>query len=315
MKNKKIIIAGGTGFIGQSLVQYFGAENDIIVLCRHPKESHHRTTYVRWDGHSAGPWVPLLEGADLLINLAGKSVNCRYTAANKQAIFDSRRESTQALGNAVQQLQNPPAVWINAASATIYRHAMDRPMDEASGEMHNDFSVQVCKLWEQTFNDITVPHTRKVILRIAITLGAENGGVMGPYLNLVKWALGGHQGSGQQMYSWVHIDDICRMIAWAYENPQVEGVYNCASPHPVTNRNFMQTLRATTGNRLGLPAPAWLLKIGAALIGTETELLLKSRWVIPARALAAGYQFKYPDLKPALVDIIRQLPRRRYHLF
>ncbi|PUZ27543.1 hypothetical protein GA0116948_103177 [Chitinophaga costaii] len=315
MKNKKIIIAGGTGFIGQSLVQYFGAENDIIVLARHPKENHHRTRYVLWDGQRAGAWQQHLEGADLLINLSGKSVNCRYTPENKQAIFDSRTQSTKALSQAVQNLQQPPKVWINAASATIYRYSLDRPMDETTGEIENDFSVQVCKQWEQSFNDLTLPHTRKIILRIAVTLGAAEGGVMGPYLALVKYYLGGHQGNGKQMYSWVHIDDVCRMMAWAFENPAAQGVYNCSAPNPVPNRTFMQTLRAATGHHVGLPAPTWMLKIGAWMIGTETELLLKSRWVIPARARAEGYTFKWPELKPAMVNIVQALPRRSYHLF
>ncbi|HEY0271869.1 MAG TPA: DUF1731 domain-containing protein, partial [Chitinophaga sp.] len=211
--------------------------------------------------------------------------------------------------------QQPPKVWINAASATIYRHSLDRPMDEATGEMENDFSVQVCKQWEQAFNDITLPHTRKIILRIAVTLGAASGGVMGPYLALVKYGLGGRQGNGKQMYSWVHIDDVCRMMAWAFENNSVQGVYNCSAPNPVPNHTFMQTLRNVTGHRMGLPAPAWLLKIGARMIGTETELLLKSRWVIPARARAEGYVFKWPNLKPAMANIVQALPRRRYHLF
>lgn len=270
-------------------------------------------SYVQWDGKSPGPWVQALEGADLLVNLAGKSVNCRYNEANKAAIFDSRRQSTAILGEAVKSLQKPPALWINAASATIYRHAEDRPMDEFTGEFHDDFSVQVCRLWEKTFNDITLPYTRKAVLRIAITLGKQ--GVMEPYLNLVKFGLGGYQGNGRQMYSWVHITDVARMMEWLFEHPECSGTYNCAAPGPVTNREFMATLRKAAGHLFGLPAPAWMLKIGAALIGTETELLLKSRWVLPTRITQAGFSFRYPQLEGAMAQIISGLPRRRYHLF
>ncbi|WP_143304829.1 TIGR01777 family oxidoreductase [Chitinophaga vietnamensis] len=315
MKNKKIVIAAGTGFIGRSLVEYFGADNDITILSRQPLPNAGRVRYVQWDARTTGSWVSALEGADLLINLAGKSVNCRYNEANKQEIFDSRTHATRVLGEAILQLQQAPEVWINAASATIYRHAEDRPMDEFTGEMHHDFSVQVCKLWEKTFNDITLPHTRKALLRIGITLGWQPGGVMQPFLNLVKAGLGGHQGSGKQQFTWIHITDLCRMMEWVYEHKTLSGVFNATAPHPVPNAVFMQELRKATGKRFGLPAPTSLLKLGASVIGTETELLLKSRWVVPARALQEGFVFRYPRLPEALKDIISHLPWRAYHLF
>jgi uncharacterized protein (TIGR01777 family) len=317
MKDKKIVIAGGSGFIGAGLIEYFGGSNHIVVLTRRTNglngHAQPHVTYVEWDGRHTGPWTEALEGADLLVNLSGKSVNCRYTEANKAAIFDSRTASTTALGEAIKGLKRPPALWINAGSATIYRHAEDRPMDEFTGEIENDFSVQVCKKWEQTFNDIALPQTRKVILRIAITLG--NGGVMEPYLNLVKFGLGGRQGSGRQRYSWVHIADVARMMEWLYHHPECEGTYNCSSPNPVSNTEFMATLRKATGQNFGLPAPGWMLKIGATLIGTETELLLKSRWVLPTRITQAGFTFKYPQLSDALQQIVGGLPRNAYHLF
>lgn len=313
MKNKKIVIAAGTGFIGAGLTTYFGNDNDIVILTRHPRPSSGRIKYVHWDGRTPDTWTLELEGADLLINLAGKSVNCRYTEANKREIFDSRTNATSVLGTAIRSLQHPPALWINAASATIYRHAEDRPMDEFTGEMENDFSVQVCKRWESVFNAQEVPGTRKAILRIAVTLGHQ-GGVMLPYLNLVKFGLGGHQGSGRQRFSWVHIEDVCRMMEWLYEHPEQEGVFNCSAPHPVDNREFMHTLRKAAGHVFGLPAFTWMLEIGARLIGTETELLLKSRWVLPTRALQEGFVFTYPELQPAMENIISKLPRRRYHL-
>lgn len=313
MYNKKIVIAGGTGFIGNALIERWGAHNTIVVLTRQAKAGNANVMYVQWNGRTTGPWAQALEGADLLVNLAGKSVNCRYTAANKAAIFASREQTTAALGEAVQSLAKPPALWINAASATIYRHAEDRPMDELTGEYHNDFSVQVCKRWESTFNGITLPHTRKVVLRIAITLGS-GGGVMAPYLNLVKFGLGGRQGSGRQMFSWVHIDDVAGMMEWLTEHPECSGTYNCAAPNPVPNKVFMATLRKAAGCRFGLPAFSWMLEAGAALIGTETELLLKSRWVVPARIMEAGFVFRHPRLTGAMEQIVAALPRRRYRL-
>jgi uncharacterized protein len=321
MENKKIIIAGGTGFVGQELATWFGPTNTVIVLTRGKagaqNNAYHaattNATYVQWDGTTLGDWANVLEGADLLINLTGKSVNCRYTAANKAAIISSRVNATKVLGLAVQRTVMPPKLWINAVSATIYRHATDRPQDELTGDIENDFSVQVCKQWEAAFYEQRTPFTRKVALRMAIVLG--NGGVMVPYCNLLKFYLGGHQGNGQQMYSWVHSADVCRMVEWLYHHPDIEGTYNCSSPNPVTNRQFMQTLRTATGHRIGLPAYTWMLKIGAAIIGTETELLLKSRWVVPTKMLAAGFTFQYPHLPAAIEQIVAQLPRKRYHLF
>jgi uncharacterized protein len=199
------------------------------------------------------------------------------------------------------------------ASATIYRHAQDHPQDEYNGEFKNDFSVQVCKLWEKTFDEERTAFTRKIALRMAITLG--NGGVMIPYFNLLKFGLGGYQGNGKQMYSWVYIEDICRAIEWFSDHPEMEGTYNLSSPNPVTNKMFMKTLKDVTKTKMALPAPAWVLKIGAALIGTETELILKSRWVIPTKLTEAGFQFQYPELEDAIKAIVEKIPRKNYHLF
>ena len=327
MKNKKIILAGGTGFIGQELCNYFGKDNEVVVLTRQVKEHSSNTfgedhlkeevakniRFVKWDGVNEGEWTKELEGAAIVINLAGKSVNCSYTKKNKQEIFESRTNATKAIAEAIQHAVKPPELWINAASATIYPHAIDTPRDESFTDFSHDFSVQVCKLWEKTFYEQRTPFTRKVALRMAITLGA--GGVMIPYFNLLKFGLGGRQGSGKQMYSWVHVEDSCRMIEWIYEHPEIEGTYNCSNPGAVTNEMFMATLRKVTGYKIGLPAYKWMLKIGAALIGTETELILKSRWVLPTKITQAGFQFKYPLLEDALKDIILKTPRKKYHLF
>lgn len=339
LHNKKIVIAGGTGFIGQALAKWLGKENHVTVLTRGatrrilageglanngannaydgrlagPADGYN-ITYWRWDGrHVEHHWATAIDGCDIVINLAGKSVNCRYTERNRREIFDSRTDATEAIGLAIRDSVVPPKLWINAASATIYRHAEDRPQDEYTGEFHDDFSVQVCKRWEKTFFEQRTPFTRKIALRTAITLG--NGGVLIPYLNLLKFGLGGRQGSGRQMYSWVHIDDICRAVEWLYGQNELEGIYNLSSPAPVTNKEFMASLRKITGHRIGLPAYTPLLKIGAALIGTETELLLKSRWVLPTRLQEAGFAFRYPKLEEALQSIIAELPRKRYHLF
>jgi len=327
MENKKIIIAGGTGFIGQEMTKYFDKSNKIIILTRQLKNtktnrfSYNSLTpeylknvkYINWDGESLNEWVKELNASDLIINLAGKTVNCRYNKKNKKEIFDSRINSTMLIGKAIKQCSQPPLVWINSSSATIYRHAEDRPQDEEKGEIENDFSVQVCKAWEKTFYEQQVQDTRQIALRMAITLGP--GGILIPYFNLLKFGLGGRQGNGRQMYSWIHIEDTCRMIEWIFEHPEIKGTYNCSSPNPITNNEFMLTLRKVTGYKIGLPASKWMLKIGTSIIGTETELILKSRWVIPAKILKTNFQFNYPNLEDALKNIIYNIPRKQYHLF
>jgi uncharacterized protein (TIGR01777 family) len=326
MKNKKIVIAGGTGFIGESLVQYFSGNNEVIVLTRgkenvqtnlfHKNRAVNGTgsvKYVLWDARQQGDWTGSIEGADIIINLCGKTVNCRYTEKNKKEIFDSRTHSTAALGEAIRNATDPPKLWINSSSATIYRHATDRPQDEFTGEIENDFSVQVCKRWEKTFFDIRTPFTRKVALRMAVTLGS--GGVIIPYFNLLKFGLGGYQGNGVQMYSWIHITDTCRIVEWVAAHEEMEGVYNCCSPAPVTNAVFMKTLQKVTGHKFGFPAYTWMLKAGARLIGTETELLLKSRWVIPTRLLQSGFNFQFVQIEDAFKEIVSVTERKQYHLF
>jgi uncharacterized protein (TIGR01777 family) len=304
MKDKKIVIPGGTGFIGQALAARWSKDNSVTILGRHLSGIGH------WDGEHVQPhWAAAIDGADLVINLAGKSVNCRYTRHNRQEILDSRINATRAIGHAIREATMPPKLWINMSSATIYRHAEDRPQDEYTGEVGDDFSMRVCKCWESTFFGHRTPFTRKIALRTAITLG--NGGALQPYRRLVKWGLGGKQGSGKQMYSWVHVEDIAGAIEWLFDHPELEGAYNIAAPGPVTNERFMATLRRLMGRPFGMPAPAWLLKFGAFLIGTETELLLKSRWVIPTKLERTGFVFAYPRLEEALTAVLRTSSRSK----
>ncbi len=291
----KIVIAGGTGFIGEYLQKRFQARHhQVFIISRQPG-------YLHWDdtaGLSAA-----INGADVLINLAGKSVNCRYTKAAKTAILESRTSSTRLLQKIINQSPQPPQVWINASTATIYRHAEDRPMDEVTGEIGTGFSVAVGKAWENAFFEDEKTSVRKVALRIAIVLG-KNGGVIPEYERLVKWGMGGRQGNGRQMFSWIHIEDLYGLISYCIEHKTIQGIYNASAPQPVTNRAFMQAMRARLKPLFHFPAPRWLLAAGAALIGTETELLLKSRWVLPAKFIKAGYHFKYPAMDTALTNIL-----------
>ena len=294
--NKKIVIAGGTGFIGNYLASGFKkAGDEVLIISRRPGT-------VRWTDFQG--ILHALENADLLINLAGKSVDCRYNAKNKEKILTSRTLTTKILGQAIELCKNPPVLWINASTATIYRHAEDRPMTETQGEIGSGFSVDVATEWERTFFSFHLGRTRQVALRMAIVLG-KNGGVVKPFLNLVRFGLGGQQGNGKQMFSWIHIADVFNIILFVMEHPELSGVYNCSAPSPVTNKNLMKTFRLKTNTKLGLPSPAWLLRMGAVIIKTETELILKSRWVIPEKLLQAGYTFKYPSLDSALENILQ----------
>lgn len=291
----KIVIAGGTGFVGQYLTQKFLSEGKNVVIISRQKG------HVQWDDMPA--MVDALNNAAMLINLAGKSVDCRYHEKNKKAIFDSRINTTQMLGNAILQCTNPPSLWINSSTATIYRHAQDRPMTEAEGEIGQGFSVNVATNWEKAFFDCKPPATRQVALRMAIVLG-KDGGVVKPIKNLVRFGLGGKQGSGNQMFSWIHIEDLYHVILFLQEQKNLTGIFNASAPAPVTNKVLMQLFRKYMKKNFGLPSPVWLLKMGAVLIKTETELVLKSRWVIPERLQQSGFVFTYPKLDEALADIL-----------
>jgi uncharacterized protein (TIGR01777 family) len=304
MKYKKIVLAGGNGYLGQVLTAYYKSiTEEIMILSRTRTDVEGNVRTVYWDAKTQGDWEANLEGADMLVNLCGKNVNCRYTASNRAEIIDSRVTPTLLLGKAIEKLQAPPRLWINITSATIYRHAEDRPQDEESGEIGYGFSIDVCKKWEEAFFQSMTPKTRKVALRMGIVLGSRDG-VFPRLLNLVKLGLGGQQGDGQQFVSWVHEQDAAQCTEWLMQNEEVQGIINCTAPEPIKNTDLMAQLRMAYGVPFGLPAPAWLLEIGALLIGTETELILKSRWVIPKRLLDSQYTFLFPKAEHAIKDIL-----------
>ncbi len=302
---KKIIIAGGTGFLGQILVQYFNSLNyECLILTRQRRRSYGKVRFVQWDAKSLGAWVQELEDAEALINLTGKSVNCRYNAQNRLDIFNSRQLATLVLGEAMLQCKNPPKVWINSSSATIYRHAQDRPMDEETGELGEGFSVEVCKLWEHTFNGFSLPKTRKVLMRSALVLGSS-GGVLPEFKKPVQMGLGGKMGSGKQMVSWIHELDFVRATHFLIENKTCSGIFNLAAPIALTNTDMMFFLRRNMQIRFGLSSTLWMLKVGTWLKQTETELVLKSRWVIPSRLKSAGFDFIFTEFAQATNDLLK----------
>jgi uncharacterized protein (TIGR01777 family) len=304
MKYNKIILAGGNGYMGQVFAEYYrNLAKEIIILSRKPAGRQGNIKTLVWNGVDEGEWKGSLEGAELLINLCGKNVNCRYTEKNKAEIIASRVEPTALLGTIIAKLQNPPELWINITSATIYRHAEDRPQDEETGEIGYGFSIDVCRQWEQTFFETSTPHTRKVALRMGIVLGRSDG-AFPRLLNLVKFGLGGKQGDGQQYISWIHEQDAVKCTEWLMLHKELEGVINCTAPEAVKNTEFMKLIRDAYGVPFGLPSPAWLLEMGAVIIGTETELILKSRWVTPKRLVDSGYSFIFPKAEHTVKDII-----------
>jgi uncharacterized protein len=305
---RKIVLAGGSGYIGSVLANHLSLEFDqVVILSRTGRKEKNKIRTVIWDAKSLGDWVMELDGAEVLINLTGKNVNCRYTTKNRLEILESRLNATKVLGEAFKQLKAPPKTWIQIASATIYRHAEDRAMDEDTGEIGQGFSVDVCKKWEQAFWKESAPSTRKVLLRTSIVLGRQ-GGVFPRLLNLVRFGLGGRQGNGNQMISWIHDEDLARMISWLIANKEIEGTYNATAPSPVSNHSLMKSLRKIYGSSIGLPSPVWLLQLGALLIGTETELILKSRWVVPKKLEQLNFPFKFRTIELALADIVQQKP-------
>lgn len=252
-----------------------------------------------------------LESADTVLNLAGRSVNCRYNEKNRADILNSRVNSTRILGHAIANCAKPPRVWLNSSTATIYRHAEDHPMDDETGEIGSGFSVGIALAWETEFFEANLPQTRRVALRTAMVMGPQPGGPFVVFHRLARLGLGGTLGSGKQMVSWIHDEDFCRAIQWLIDRDDVTGPINVCAPHPVPNREFMREVRLAARAPFGLPATRWMLEIGAIFLRTETELPLKSRWVLPTRLQAAGFTFRHPTWSEAAIEIVGGWKDRR----
>jgi uncharacterized protein len=298
----KIVLAGGSGQVGTVLARAFHRDGHrVVVLSRRPTPAPWAT--IPWHGDSLGPWAGELEGADVVINLAGRSVNCRYHAQNRREIMESRVESTKAIGQALAKAKRPPRIWLQASTATIYEHRFDAPNDEATGILGGAepdapdtwrFSVDVAKAWEQTAVNARISsETRLVLLRSAITMSPDRGGAFDMLLKLVRLGLGGQNGSGRQFVSWIHEVDFIRAIYWLIEHDSLRGPVNLASPNPLPNAHFMRELRRAWGTPLGLPSTESMLEGGVFFLRTETELILKSRRVVPARLLHQGFRFQF----------------------
>jgi hypothetical protein len=299
----KLIIAAGTGFLGQVLVNRFKNKfEEIVILTRGKSKIIDGIKYVNWNAKTFSGWEKELENATVLINLAGKSVDCRYTKENKKEILLSRIESTKILNKAVLNCQNPPKHWLNSSTSTIYRFSLDKQMDEVDGEIGNDFSINVALSWEKAFFKTKTPKTLKTALRTSIVLG-KNGGAFIPLKTLAKIGFGGKQGSGNQFISWIHEDDFVNAVDFIIEK-ELGGIINIVSPEPIRNADFMQKLRKAVGFPFGIPMNKFFLEIGSFFIRTETELVLKSRNVIPKRLLENGFGFKFGEIDEAFLDLI-----------
>jgi uncharacterized protein len=310
---RRIVIPGGSGQVGTIVARNYQSRGDeVVVIARNTSKAPWRTA--QWDGATFGDWANEIDGADIVLNLAGRSVNCRYNQANRSQIKNSRVVSTRLVGQAIAQAKRPPRLWINASTATIYRHALDRPMDETTGELGGDepdapdtwrFSIDVAKSWEDAFFSSQTPAmTRKIALRSAMVMSPDPDGIFDTLLGLVRRGLGGASGSGKQFVSWIHDHDFLRSLDYLIDNEEFDGPVNIASPNPLPNKEFMFALRKVWGTKVGLPAGSWMLELGALFLGSETELILKSRRVVPGRLLASGFQFDFPDWSTAARDLV-----------
>ena len=300
MMKKKMVIAGGTGFLGNLLSIYFKSEYNIYILTRNQLAKNH----VKWDAKTEGSWGKVMEDIDVLINLTGKSVDCRYHEKNKKLIHNSRIQSTRVLNEVCSKLKNPPKVWINSSSATIYNESYKEKRTEKDKVEPKNFSQNVCIKWEKEFNKIQIPNTRKVIVRTSIVFG-KKGGAYIPLKRLVRFGFGGKQGPGIQMVSWLHELDFCRAIQFIIEN-QINDAVNLCSPNPVMNKDFMRSLRESLDIVGYLNLPSWKLEIGASIIRTETEMILKSRYVYPEKLIEKGFEFKYDKIGECLNNLAKK---------
>jgi uncharacterized protein (TIGR01777 family) len=300
-----VVIFGANGFLGRYLCRHFSRRGrEVVAVARRREGVVPEAMFLEWDGESIGPWALALEGAALVINLAGRSVNCRYTPENRAGILHSRVASTRAIGQAVAACRVPPRVWMNASTATWYRHAEDRPQDEWAGEPGKGFSVDVARAWEETFFAAVTPaETRKLALRIGMVLANEPQTVFDKLRQLTRRGLGGSMGGGRQRVSWIHMEDLLAAVEGLEADLLADGVFNLTAPESPTNREMMALFREMAAMPIGLPAPRWVLEIGARLMRTETELVTKSRWAAPLRLREHGFRWRFPKVGPALLDL------------
>ena len=292
-----MVIAGGTGFLGNLLSTYFKSEYNIYILTRNQLTKNH----VKWDAKTSGNWINVMEDIDVLINLTGKSVDCRYNEKNKRIVHNSRVHSTRILNEVCSKLKNPPEVWINSSSATIYNESFNEKRTEKYKVEPKNFSQNVCIQWEKEFHKVQIPNTRKVVIRTSIVFG-KNGGAYIPLKRLVRSGIGGKQGSGKQMISWMHEFDFCRAIKFIIEN-NIKNEVNLCSPNPIKNEDFMRSLRESLDVVGYLNSPKWMLEFGASIIKTETEMVLKSRFVYPEKLLENGFQFEFDNIVRCLNNL------------
>ena len=303
--NPVIVIFGANGFLGRYLCRHFARKGrEVVAVARSRNGWSGDGMFLEWDGENSGPWIHALEGAEAVINLAGRSVNCRYTEKNRRDILESRVRSTRAIGRAIAECKIPPKVWLNAGTATWYRHAEDRPQDEWLGEPGEGFSCEVARAWEETFFGAMIPaETRKVGMRIGMVLANEPATVYDVLRKLVGRGLGGAMGGGGQRLSWIHMEDFLRAVELLVEDPFLSGVVNVTAPEFPTNREWMKIFRDAVGMPVGLPATRGMLEIGARIMGTETELVLKSRWADPVRLRDAGFRWRCRSAAAAVADL------------
>lgn len=308
----KIVIPGGSGQVGSVLARAFHERGDAVVVLSRTQTTAQPWRVAQWDGESIGDWAAEFEGADAVINLAGQSVNCRYTETNRRIIKESRLRSTRIVGEAIANTKTAPRVWLQASTATIYAHRYDAPNDEANGIIGGAepdapdtwrFSIDVATSWERACNELATPRTRKVLMRSAIIMSPDHGGPFDMLLKLVRFGLGGTCGDGKQFISWIHDQDFVQAVVWLIQQQELDGPLNLAAPNPLPNAEFMRTLRKAWGQPIGLPAAEWMLELGAWLLRSETELILKSRRVIPSRLLESGFTFQYPGWAEAACDL------------
>ena len=315
----KIVLSGGSGYLGHILTRAFEDRSDDVVVLSRTRSPHGRS--VAWDGRTLGAWTCELDRADAVINLAGRSVNCRYTKTNLAEMLASRVDSTRVIGEAIQRACRPPRVWLQMSTATIYAHRFDAANDERTGWIGGNepgaprywrMSIAIARAWERTLCSAQTPRTRKVALRTAMVMGVEPGGVFDMLLRLTRFGLGGALAGGDQFVSWIHALDFAGAVMFLLERADLDGSVNLAAPEPLPQRDFMADLRAAAGVPIGLPATRRMAELGAALIGTDAELVLKSRRVAPRRLLEAGFTFHFPAWRSAVNDLLSTRGGRRH---